>query len=112
MPTSDKQSALCSDQSKPLHCCHCELPIPRNDLVIDQIAGKEAYFCCQGCRGAYRIIQSCGLDRFYQQRNWKEPGLPHDAYEPSYDDQDLEPFVLNKGSYFELTFHLEGLRCD
>ncbi|MBW2452198.1 MAG: heavy metal translocating P-type ATPase [Deltaproteobacteria bacterium] len=111
MPSFDKQAATHSDQSKLLNCYHCELPIPSTDLVVDQIEGELFFFCCQGCRGAYRIIKSSGFDRFYQQRNWKEPGFPQGAYESSYDDQDLEPFVLDKGSHFELTFHLEGLRC-
>jgi Cu2+-exporting ATPase len=42
-------------------CAHCGLDVP-SGLVE---AGAERQFCCHGCRTAYSIIHSCGLDRYY-----------------------------------------------
>ncbi len=94
-----------------LVCDHCDLPIPPADLVIDQINGGQHHFCCQGCRGAYRIITGSGLGRFYEQRDWGEAGLPSGAFETPYDDDYLAQFVESADDHAELTFLLEGLRC-
>ena len=49
----------------PATCIHCGLPVPRGLFDPD----AEHQFCCNGCRGAYELIHSCGLDRFYAVRD-------------------------------------------
>ena len=95
----------------PQTCVHCGLNIPPSDLVTDEIDGESLHFCCQGCRGAYLIITGSGLGRFYEQRQWDEPGLPGGAFSSIYDDAYLQRFVTEAGEQAELTFVLEGLRC-
>ncbi|TLM68876.1 MAG: heavy metal translocating P-type ATPase [Deltaproteobacteria bacterium] len=92
-------------------CIHCALPIPPADLVVETVDGVERQFCCQGCRGAWLIITGAGLDRFYRQRHWQEPGLPEGAFETPYDDGYLARFVETDGHTGELSFIVEGLRC-
>jgi len=93
------------------HCCdHCQLPIPPHDLVEDEIGGVLHRFCCQGCRGAYRIISGAGLERFYRQRSWEQPGLPSGAYREEFDTSSFTTRALPDGSC-ELSFLLEGIRC-
>ncbi|MDT8440332.1 MAG: heavy metal translocating P-type ATPase [Desulfuromonadales bacterium] len=104
-PTAGTPSAA------PLHCVHCELPIPPADLVVDEIAGETLHFCCQGCRGAYRIITGSGLGRFYRQRQWDDAGLPADAFTTRYDNDALQRHVQTVDGTAELNFLLEGLRC-
>jgi len=92
-------------------CDHCELPIPDGELVVDEIDGQPRNFCCIGCRGAYRIITGAGLERFYRQRNWQQPGLPEGAFQARYDETFLQQFVQSHPDGAEFSFLLEGLRC-
>ncbi|MGW8312462.1 MAG: heavy metal translocating P-type ATPase [Desulfuromonadales bacterium] len=100
-----------SGDSSVVKCDHCGLVSPPADLVVDEIDGQLHNFCCQGCRGAYRIITGCGLGRFYTQRNWIGQGLPDGAFKQQYDNAYLEKFVQPAGEQAELSFLLEGLRC-
>ena len=97
--------------SLPETCIHCNLPIPPSDRVIDRIDNQELHFCCQGCRGAYRIITGAGLGDFYKKRDWQEPGLPQGAFETQYTDTYLEHFVRLKEGKAEISLLLEGIRC-
>jgi Cu2+-exporting ATPase len=94
-----------------LTCVHCGLPIHPADLVIEVVDGTALHFCCQGCRGAWLIITGAGLERFYQQRSWTEPGLPEGAYATPYDEAYLARFVEADDGNAELSFVIEGLRC-
>jgi P-type Cu2+ transporter len=104
-------SAASTAASRQLTCVHCSLPIPPADLVIEAVDGAELHFCCQGCRGAWLIITGAGLERFYQQRSWTEPGLLDGAYATPYDEAYLARFVEHDGDGAELSFVVEGLRC-
>ncbi len=42
-------------------CAHCTLPVPAG--LVEQGAPRQ--FCCQGCRTAFEVIHTCGLDRYY-----------------------------------------------
>ena len=94
-----------------LTCAHCTLPIPPADLVTERFDGTDRHFCCQGCRGAWLVITGAGLERFYQQRSWSEPGLPEGAFGNPYDEAYLGRFVETHGNRAELSFVVEGLRC-
>jgi Cu2+-exporting ATPase len=45
-------------------CSHCGLPVPAG--LVDRGASEQ--FCCEGCRTAYAVIHSCGLDKYYALR--------------------------------------------
>ncbi len=93
-------------------CAHCGLPIPPQDLVTDEIDGRERAFCCHGCRGAYRIITGAGLGAFYDNRSWDEPGVPDGAFETAYDRAYLERFVRQApGGSAEVDVLVDGVRC-
>jgi Cu2+-exporting ATPase len=67
MTTAAANPALLASRSGAraiVECTHCTLPVPAG-LVED---GAESQFCCQGCRTAYDIIHSGGLDRYYALR--------------------------------------------
>lgn len=53
-------------------CSHCQLSFPEREAVHDEMDGKALVFCCNGCRGIYRLIRDEGLERFYEKRDWKE----------------------------------------
>lgn len=46
----------------PALCAHCGLSVPRGMIEPD---GSNGRFCCAGCRTAWDVIHSCGLERFY-----------------------------------------------
>jgi len=92
-------------------CAHCGLPIAPRDLVLDTVAGVPCRFCCQGCRGAYRIITGAGLGGFYTRRDWSVPGTPDGAFTAAYDDAFLARFVSRTEAGAEISFLLEGIRC-
>lgn len=46
----------------PPACTHCGLTVPKG-LVQE---GAIEQFCCNGCRGAYSVINACGLGNYYE----------------------------------------------
>lgn len=57
-----------------LECSHCQLAFPEREAVPDEVGGKPLVFCCNGCRGIYRLIHDEGLEKFYEKRDWQETG--------------------------------------
>ncbi len=53
-------------------CNHCQLSFPEREAVHDELGGIPLTFCCNGCRGIYRLIHDEGLEKFYERRDWKE----------------------------------------
>lgn len=47
----------------PVPCAHCGLPSPLPS------SPEELSFCCNGCRGAYQLIQGWGLEDYYALRD-------------------------------------------
>ena len=47
--------------SPTLSCKHCGLAFRGAPTSLGE-------FCCSGCAAAYHLIQSLGLDRYYEQR--------------------------------------------
>ncbi|GMV25300.1 MAG: carbonate dehydratase [Phycisphaerae bacterium] len=48
-----------------VRCSHCASPVPASLVEADQ----PEQFCCHGCRAAYAVIHSCGLERYYRLRD-------------------------------------------
>ncbi len=53
-------------------CSHCLLSFPEREAIHDEIGGKTLTFCCNGCRGIYRLIHDEGLEGFYDKRDWND----------------------------------------
>ncbi|PLX81328.1 MAG: copper-translocating P-type ATPase [Desulfuromonas sp.] len=93
-------------------CIHCHLSIPPQDLIVDEIEGKQLHFCCHGCQGAYRIITGAGLGNFYQRRTWNENGVPSGTFETDFDDSVLAEHVIHESDdSAEIPLLIEGIRC-
>jgi Cu2+-exporting ATPase len=75
------------------------------------IGDQVRHFCCRGCQGAYQIISGAGLERFYRQRDWSDPGIAAGAFETSFNPELLDSLVQQREHGHELTFLLEGIRC-
>jgi len=92
-------------------CDHCLLEFPEREAVRDAVAGAERVFCCQGCRGVYRLVNQEGLGRFYLDRRWDEPGLPTRPGEAPPDAAAFQDSVREAGAEREVDLYVDGIRC-
>ena len=85
-------------------------------MIIEKQNDKELFFCCQGCQGVYHLLNSEGLDTFYDK-------LGDTKLKPIEDiNQDLEKFDLDgfRDKYIisrddglsEINLIIEGIHCS
>jgi len=91
-----------------LKCDHCLLEFPEREAVYDETSGSKKVFCCHGCQGVYQLINSEGLDDFYQRRREWAPGPAAIA---SVDIAAFSPNVRPAGDELETDIVLDGIRC-
>lgn len=99
-------------------CSHCLLSFPEREAVYDEIDGETLTFCCNGCRGIYRIIRTEGLERFYDNRAWDEgaagPSLPTGTLDPAPFEalaRDIEPATPGAPPLKEIEIYVGNIRC-
>jgi P-type Cu2+ transporter len=99
-------------------CSHCLLSFPEREAVYDEIDGKTLTFCCNGCRGIYRLIQFEGLERFYDKRDWDEgaagPSLLINNPDPGVFDalvKDVPPVKPDDIPLKEIEIYVGNIRC-
>ena len=86
-------------------CRHCLAEIRDETAVAD---GEGNLFCCQGCLGVYRILNSEGLEEFYRRREGWEPGTPEFV---SVESGRFERLVRREGLHSLLELTITGIRC-
>ena len=98
-------------------CTHCKLEFDESVMITKERDGKKLYFCCKGCEGVYELLNSKGLDSFYEQ-------LGNNKLEPAQIniDDDLERFDLegfhkkyvktNQDGFSEINLIIEGIHCS
>jgi len=94
-----------------LKCDHCLLTFPERDAIYDEIDEKKRVFCCNACRGIYRLIYEEGLDRFYKERKWDEAVA---ALVPFTKEIDIKAFadnVRDVGDKKEIDIFIDNIRC-
>ena len=93
-------------------CKHCNLEF-NEDMMIEE---NHNYFCCNGCLGVYNLLNSNGLEGFYDK-------LGDNKLEPkTTDTQNLEKFDLDgfKNKYVKIdedglsniSLIIEGIHCS
>ncbi|MCF6180252.1 MAG: heavy metal translocating P-type ATPase metal-binding domain-containing protein, partial [Geopsychrobacter sp.] len=91
-------------------CRHCGLPIDPADRVVDSTQGEEYDFCCRGCRGAWQIIHSAGLESFYQRNDLQlQPSKEISAaqFDPHY----LQNFITTSTTGSQISLIIDGIHC-
>jgi Cu2+-exporting ATPase len=98
-------------------CDHCSLPVPTG--LIEAKAGHQ--FCCHGCRTAFEVIHSCGLERYYAIRDGAALGSNRGASPSSgtgrryaeMDDPTFTDLYVKRlpGGLHACEFFLEGVHC-
>ncbi|MEA1880470.1 MAG: heavy metal translocating P-type ATPase [Campylobacterota bacterium] len=93
-------------------CTHCNLSFSEDVMIKD----NEHFFCCKGCQGVYNLLNTEGLDSFYDK-------LGNRQLHPVSEVQvDLEKFDLDgfKNKYIktddeglhEVNLVIEGIHCS
>ena len=101
-----------------LECSHCLLSFPEREAVYDEIDGQTLAFCCNGCRGIYRLIRMEGLEKFYDKRDWNEglagPSLTLATPDASLFDalvKDIPPTEPDQPELKEIEIYVGNIRC-
>ncbi len=98
-------------------CTHCNLIFDESVMITETQHDKELYFCCKGCQGVYHLLESEGLDSFYDK-------LGDTPLQPATTNtsEDLEKFDLegfknkyiktNEDALYEIHLIIEGIHCS
>jgi len=97
------------------YCFHCNEPIADGSPLAVDAADPERRFCCPGCRAVTELIESAGLERFYEFRT--SPGRR--ASEQAADRWQVcdRPEVMRRllrrdaAGLAELRFAVDGVNC-
>jgi len=93
-------------------CYHCGTPCINNSIFIG-----NKFFCCEGCRLVYEILNDNGLCDYYKLQS--HPGITqikavrNDKY--SYlDNEDIRKqlYKFTDGDYTIVTFYIPGVHCS
>jgi len=89
-------------------CDHCDLLIGPGPAIREEIGGREAVFCCPGCRSVHALLVSEGLDGFYARRRGWTPGPPS---VPPLDPETFAAAAREAGADREIDLTISGIRC-
>ena len=96
-------------------CFHCGQAIPKGDLVLKSINGKEQEFCCNGCASVCEVIHEAGMESFYKRTPDGEllspPPPPNKDIEFFDYDEVQSQFVDNLSDRREITLMSEAIHC-
>jgi len=97
--------------SNKIKCDHCHLEFSADVMIED----GEHYFCCNGCRGVYHLLNEQGLDGFYDKLGDEKLAPPQEQYEDSSNFNSpafYERYVkVNKDGFSEVSLIIEGIHC-
>ncbi|MGD9808648.1 MAG: heavy metal translocating P-type ATPase [Deferribacterales bacterium] len=98
-----------SSAEKTVTCSHCLLETNRNQAIVEEVNGKECYFCCPGCSSVYKLLQEEGFSKFYSKRDesW-EPGA---VVKSNVSEELFIDAVLETDTGYEVNLALSGIRC-
>lgn len=97
-------------------CFHCGEPVPGDCTLSVAFQGGRHPVCCAGCQAVFQLIESAGLDRYYQFR--QEPGSKASAdlarqklAWQAVDQREAMWGARTPDGHYELLLQVEGLRC-
>lgn len=89
-------------------CEHCLLEVHPGSAISEGIGGRNAVFCCPGCRNIHLLLRGEGLDGFYARRRGWTPGPPS---VPPIDPERFIAIQRKSGDDREMDLLLSGIRC-
>ena len=94
-------------QTKQYICAHCSSEVNPKTGIYEKETDK--YFCCEGCRSVYHLINDEGFGSFYTKRtDWEAAPVEQIEADEEYFETSLE--VLKNGDY-SLSIVISGIRC-
>jgi len=100
-------------------CFHCDEPIALVSYNEVTDPAHQRPFCCQGCLTVYEVLQTKGLEDYYQIK--QQAGIykrrsPVEIQQAKYQYMDDEEFLLefsyrNFDGLVSMEFYLEGIHC-
>ncbi len=98
--------------SKKVKCTHCHLSFDTSVMIED----GEHYFCCSGCQGVYNLLNSEGLDSFYEKVGETTLTAPTHILEDSssFDSESFhEKYVkIDDDGFTKVSLIIEGIHCS
>ena len=98
--------------SDKVSCSHCHLEFSKNLMIIE----GDNYFCCNGCRGVFHLLNEEGLESFYEKSKNIKLTPPTENFDDtsSFDTKSFyEQFVkVNDDGFCEVSLIIEGIHCS
>ncbi len=91
-------------------CHHCGISFRWHPLETISGDGDVQKFCCRGCLGAFQLICSAGLDKFYQRNDRSMPTVSA-AETEQYSNEALAGHMTPDGEFCRLDILVGGINC-
>jgi len=91
-------------------CHHCGISFRWNPLETVSEEGARQLFCCRGCLGAFRMICSAGLVKFYQRSDRSMPTVTAEGA-ARFSDEELARHMTPDGRFCRLDILVGGISC-
>ena len=98
-----------------INCSHCQLEFPEEQMIKDEVNGKEVHFCCKGCQGVYKILHEEELDSFYNKVGNRKLAPPTEKLLDSstFDGEAFQKqYLKEKNGFYEISLVIEGIHCS
>lgn len=98
--------------SNSVSCSHCHLEFDKSVMIIQ---GKN-YFCCNGCKGVFNLLNDEGLETFYEKNSNTVLTPPSNKYDDS-SEFDTEAFrdifvEVDSDGFNNASLIIEGIHCS
>ncbi|MEH6471703.1 MAG: heavy metal translocating P-type ATPase [Halopseudomonas sp.] len=104
-----------ADDAEEQCCYHCQLALPRHEVVHAVIKGQSRVFCCHGCCSVAEAIHQAGLSGFYDRiLDGDRLAPPPELAEAlaMYDIEEVQQeFVTSEDTLSEVQLLVEGVHC-
>ena len=96
-------------------CDHCHLLFDKEVLIAEDIAQETRYFCCKGCQGVYHLLNSEGLEDFYDKvgDTKLQPASKTNEDLSQYDHEGFhKKYVKEEDGLATISLIIEGIHCS
>jgi Cu+-exporting ATPase len=94
-----------------IKCDHCHLEFEPNVMIEDE--GR--FFCCKGCQGVYHLLNSSGLDSFYDKVGNKKLAPPIEDHSDTskFDSESFHRIYISQDEhgFSKINLIIEGIHC-
>ena len=96
-------------------CDHCHQSYEKDIMIEDDSLGKTRYFCCNGCQGVFHLLNSDGMESFYDKlgTNTIERPLALEEDSSTFDLESFKQRYIKETSegFSKVDLIIEGIHC-